>query len=287
MRNAIYVFLTIFSIGFLCSCGGSGNDMGMTTEDSLRQENTSQSEALQMKDETIDEYLTDLVEIQENLNEIKAKEKYITITASNDDTETDKADQIKKDIEFIYSLMEKNRNTISALQRRLKESNKDNANLRKLIENFEAQLVQKDEEIIMLREELAAKNIRISGLKNDLQNTNEALRSKEMALDRAYYAFGTKKELVENNVISKEGGFIGLGKTTVLSDDYNEKYFTQISIENTTTITLGGMEEAELITTHAKGSYEFEMDGDTYKSIKITDPKKFWEASKYLVIQVK
>lgn len=268
------------------SCGGSGNDMGTTKEDSLRSQNLLQHDQLSMKDETIQEYLTDLVEIQDNLNEIKAKEDYISITADAEN-EADRAEKIKNDIEFIYSLMEKNRATINSLKRRLKDSKSENATLSKLIENFQIQLEEKDQQIISLREELASKNIRITGLKMDLQSTNEALRSKEMALDRAYYAFGTKKELLENNVITKEGGFIGLGKTTKLSDDYNEKYFTQISIENTTKITLGGMEEAEMITTHDKSSYEFEMDGEQYKSIIIKDSKKFWEASKYLVIQVK
>ena len=44
------------------------------------------------------------------------------------------------------------------------------------------------------------------------------------------------KELKENNVITKEGGIIGLGKTTKLSSDFNKEYFTKINIEKTTSI---------------------------------------------------
>ena len=63
--------------------------------------------------------------------------------------------------------------------------------------------------------------------------------SKNETLNTAYYTIGTTKELKEKNVISKEGGFIGIGKSTKVTDDFNKEYFTKINIEQTTIINIG------------------------------------------------
>lgn len=105
----------------------------------------------------------------------------------------------------------------------------------------------------------------------------------EEKLNTAYFCFGTSKELRDQGVISKEGGFIGLGKTTVLSDDFNQEYFTKIDITLETKIDLM-TEDAKVVTNHPKGSYELVKNDDVVEKLKITNPKEFWSASKYLVI---
>ena len=89
---------------------------------------------------------------------------------------------------------------------------------------------------------------------------------------------------LEKNVISKEGGFIGLGKTTKVKDDFNKDYFTKINIESTTTINIGA-KRAKILSSHPHDSYKLVGEKPVEK-IEITNAEEFWSASKYLVIVI-
>jgi len=103
-------------------------------------------------------------------------------------------------------------------------------------------------------------------------------------LNTAYFAYGTKRELKDNGVITKEGGFIGIGKTSKLKNDFNDNYFEKIDITQKKEITIVGR-KPELVTSHPSSSFKLEQ-GDESSKLTISDPEKFWGASKYLVIVV-
>ena len=103
-------------------------------------------------------------------------------------------------------------------------------------------------------------------------------------MNKVYYAFGTKKELMYHNIIDKSGGFIGIGKTYQLKDDFNKEYFTMADAESLTKLELY-VKEAKVLSTHNEKSYHFEGE-DKVESLIIDNPEVFWEASKFLVIEV-
>jgi galactitol-specific phosphotransferase system IIB component len=95
---------------------------------------------------------------------------------------------------------------------------------------------------------------------------------------------GTYKQLKTKNVVEKEGGIAGLGSSEKLKSDFNQEYFTKVDITKVQNIPLH-TKKAELITAHPIGSYEFEKnDKKVITNLIITDPEKFWEASKYLIV---
>mgnify|MGYP000874925023 CR=1 FL=1 len=104
-------------------------------------------------------------------------------------------------------------------------------------------------------------------------------------LNTAYYAFGTSKELIKNNVLTKEGGFIGMGKTAKMKSDFNKAYFTKVDASVFTEIVLSA-KKAKLVTTHPAGSYKIEGAEGKAEKLVITNAEDFWSASKYLVIVV-
>jgi len=105
-------------------------------------------------------------------------------------------------------------------------------------------------------------------------------------INSAWYAFGTKKELLENKIIDKTGGFLGIGKSTKMKADFDNSYFTKVDVSQTKSIDLF-VKKAKLITTHPTDSYQivYGQNGGVDK-IEIINPDKFWSASKYLVIEV-
>ena len=119
----------------------------------------------------------------------------------------------------------------------------------------------------------------------EVEETKEELKQTNDKLNTAFYAFGTSKELLDKKVITKEGGFIGMGKAEKLRNDFNVDYFTQIDITKIKSLDLKA-KRAKLITTHPTGSFSFEMKGKVFDKLIITDSEKFWSASKYLVVLI-
>ena len=103
-------------------------------------------------------------------------------------------------------------------------------------------------------------------------------------MNTAFYAFGTKKELAEKNVIEKEGGVLGIGKTIKMKKDFNRDYFMKIDIREFNQLPLN-TKKAKIVTTHPAGSYHL-TGTKTVESLIIDNPEDFWKASKYLLIVV-
>ena len=85
--------------------------------------------------------------------------------------------------------------------------------------------------------------------------------------------------------MTKEGGFLGLGKQEALKDGFNTEYFSIIDKTKTKSFLIYS-KKAELVTNHPKGSYKFIGDDKRIDSLVITDPDSFWKASKYMVVLV-
>lgn len=277
---AATLILTIGSLSFT-SCGGDKEKEVNPLADSLQSVNGDLNGKLSEKEAAMQEFITSFNEIQENLNAIKEKEKIVSNASSQGDVKS-KQDQIKEDIQAIYDLMSKNKNRIGSLTKKLKNSNLKLEGLEKMIENLQNSINLKDEEIADLKTKMEGLNIELSNLTTNYQEVESEVAAKTEEINTAYYAIGTSKELKEKNVISKEGGFIGLGKTTKVKSDFNKEYFTKVNIEQTTSINVGA-KKAKIITTHPTGSYKI-IGEKPVEKIEITNAKDFWSASKYLVI---
>ncbi len=269
------------------------------TKKELKQENDSLLVESAEKDKAMNELLTSLVEIDDNLQAIKEKEHLISVNmATPEGNSQSTKERINNDIQDIYDLMLANKQKIADLEYKIKKSGGENKNLSNLVSNLNRQLKDKSTEIIELREQLSSKNIEIASLNFTVEgmgqvldsirsvnaNTNAILDSATIELNTAYYAFGTKKELREHNVISNEGLPL-FGKTKVLSKDFNEDYFTKIDIRVVDSIPLF-RPKFKVLTNHPEGSYEIITGEEDTKSIKIIDAKEFWSISNFLVVQV-
>ena len=275
-------FVIIILTNFLVSnCGKGSDDSENSIKDSVENVSGNLNGKLNEKDAAIQELVSSFNEIQENLNAIKEKEKIISKVTSDGDVKS-KEDQIKEDIQSIYDLMAKNKDRIGSLSKKLKNSKLKIEGLEKMIENMQATLNLKDSEIEELKTKIEGLNVELSNLTTNYKAVENESNQKTEIINTAFYAIGTSKELKENNVITKEGGIIGLGKTTKLSSDFNKEYFTKINIEKTTSINLGA-KKIKMLTTHPSISYKL-IGEKPIEKLEITNTKEFWSASKYLVI---
>lgn len=282
-------FVWILAITALLSgCNNQQKEVDSLTakSDSLAAVNIQQGESIMG-------FVASFNDIQETLDSIKKMEKIITLNAGQPgvELEQDAKDRINQDIYAIHSMLRRNREMVATLKARLKKSNGKIDELEKMIDFMNRQIEEKDGEIVQLKDQLAKMNIKVeelSGKVEDLATESQAkskvIEDKTNELNTAYYAIGSKKELTDNKVITREGGFIGIGKTSSLAKNFNTDYFTRIDIRNVKFIPLN-VKKIKVITTHPAGSFNItgEKKADT---LFITDPNKFWSASKYLVIQV-
>lgn len=242
--------------------------------------------------ETINQYLSDFNDIQTNLDRIKEAEKLITVNVNNAENPTSAKDRINQDMQLIYDLLQQNKNTINDLRRKLKKSNSKLVELEKMLSNLEQQLTAKNAEIEELKAKLEQMNIKVEILTANVDSLNkenakkqDIIAQKNEELNTAYYVIGSKKELVENKIITKEGGFVGIGKIEKLRDDFNKDYFTKIDITTINEIPINAS-KAKVITSHPANSYKLNVVGKNVEKLVILDKKTFWSVSKYLVILV-
>ena len=186
--------------------------------------------------------------------------------------------------------MQQNRELINKLKTQLRESSLNGEQLKKTIENLVAQMEEKDKQLQQLRAELDAKDIHITELDEKIANLNtnvnqltsdnasksETISQQDKQLNTAWFVFGTKKELKEQQILVKD---------KVLQGNFNKNYFTKVDIRVDKEIKLYSR-SAKMLTSHPASSYTLQRDANKQYVLRITNPQQFWSTSKYLVVLV-
>jgi hypothetical protein len=283
-----YFILLFIATTFLVSCNNAELEKLKSQNDSLM--SVTNTDEIQIQD-----FLKGFNEIQENLNSIKDKEEIITVKTSDGELDANAKDQINEDILTIYELMLENKETIQTLKTKLASASYKNTELQKTIDLFTASITEKDKEITILKDQLATLNIDIENLNSQIadlnsnvdtlkeisENQSNVIDEQDVKLHTVYYVYGTKTELKEHNILSKEGAF----KPLKIDDNFDKTYFTKIDDREVLKINLNA-KTATILSTHPASSYKFIEKDKKVQSIEITDYATFWEKSKFLVIVV-
>jgi predicted nucleic acid-binding Zn-ribbon protein len=282
-----------FLIGAFCVAlvGCNTHEKELAT---LNRDRDSLMSLINMRDSSINEFVTSYNEIEKNLQDVAQKQNVIAMNVDKKSGELKQSskDRINSEIHAINELMDQNRKQISELNRKLKNSNVKVAGFEKMIASLNEQITQKDNELTELNTKLASLNTQVAQLQTSVdtlgsitQRQGETINEQTASLHSAYYVVGKSKELQDSKVIDKTGGLLGIGKTSKLSNRFDNSKFTKIDYTQTTTIPVNS--DAKIVTTHPSDSYELDKDAKNKNKIidlRITNPEKFWSASKYLVV---
>lgn len=257
----------------------------------------SRSDSLELvvsaKDSLINAVFADINAISENLALIKSRENLITVAGEAEGGRRP-VEEISNDIKAIDRLLRENRSKIESLQRSaalLRKANLRIDGLEKMIADMNRQLAEKKTEVEQLRESLVRMSDEVKSLTEEV-----AVRSAEVEnlsgekvelqnqLNTVYYIVGAEKELRDAQIINKQG-FIG--RTLTVGRNSNFDSFTMADSRLLTEIPVG-QKKATLVTSHPEGSYEQVTDSNKIvEKLLITDPVRFWESSKILIISYK
>ena len=219
----------------------------------------SRSDSLELvvsaKDSLINAVFADINAISENLALIKSRENLITVAGESEGGRRP-VEEIDNDIKAIDRLLRENRAKIESLQRsaaQLRKANLRIDGLEKMIADMNRQLAEKKAEVEQLRESLVRMGDEVKSLTEEV-----AVRSAE----------------VEN--LS--------GEKVELQNQLNTVYYI-VGAEKEFPV---GQKKATLVTSHPEGSYELVTDANkVVEKLIITDPVRFWESSKILIISCK
>lgn len=245
------------------------------------------------KDSLINAVFEDLNSISENLALIKTRENLISVAGETEGGRRPVA-EINNDIAAIDRLLQDNKRKIASLQRaaaQLRKANLRIDGLEKMIADINAQLAEKKSEIAELRESLTRMGAEVENLTEEVavqssraENLTTEKLELENQLNTVYYIVGPEKELREAQIIDKQG-FIG--RTLTVNKTGNLESFTKADSRLLSEIPVG-RKKVSVVTAQPADSYELVTDADKIvEKLLITDPVRFWEASKVLIISYK
>lgn len=257
----------------------------------------SRSDSLELvvsaKDSLINAVFADINAISENLALIKSRENLITVAGESEGGRRP-VEEIDNDIKAIDRLLRENRAKIESLQRsaaQLRKANLRIDGLEKMIADMNRQLAEKKAEVEQLRESLVRMGDEVKSLTEEV-----AVRSAEVEnlsgekvelqnqLNTVYYIVGAEKELRDAQIINKQ---VFIGRTLTVGRNSNFDSFTMADSRLLSEVPVG-QKKATLVTSHPEGSYELVTDANkVVEKLIITDPVRFWESSKILIISCK
>lgn len=278
--------LAVASVLAACQSGPSEAELAAKAEsERLRNE-------LQARDSLIGEMTLSFDDIEKNIMLMDEREKVLGENAEGE-LNMDKRKKMVRDLQLMNGLMQESRDRIADLNKRLDKSKIEASGLRKKLKSLDMMLASRDSSIASMKDELLARDFKIEQVNDQLTAIELEIAKREAIIEQqtnqintAYYAIGTAKELEERGLVTKTGGFIGIGQQSTLSADATATQFKALDVRETKRVNLEG-KKANLVTEHPRDSYSIVEEGDHLAYLEIKDPDAFWRLSKYMVVEVK
>lgn len=287
MKRSLLV-LGIFAIATLVGCNNKA-------EQKAREQKLQDSFASLMmaKDSEMEKLFQELNEVDAALTEITSTYAGVSKAANTTgEISKDTKANINSKIAEIKDILEQNKRKVANVSSQLKKTKNQNTQLQSFVTNLESRIKEQEEQIQALNKELAAKNQEIQTLNKNLSEQKNINKQKDAQILKiedekftAYFAVGTKTELLAKNLIDRKGGFLWIGRSSVVANNANFENLTKIDIRNTQEIPLTGA-KVKLVSPHPTDSYSLEGDPKKPTSIRITNPEQFWKSTRCMVIMV-
>ncbi len=275
MKKYLISVLVLFT---LSACNQSNLQLTYDERDSL-------VSLMNQHDSSLNDFIIAYHKIEQNLDSVSVNQIIINMksTYERDSIRPSEAG-IRTEVSAINMLMHESRRLIAELSEKFNNTNSQSIELNSLITLLKKQVIKKDNELVQLNLKIAALNLKAALLKTSVDNLFQTIELQNTTLHKAYYVIGSTKELESANIIDRSGGLLGIGRTTTLNGNLDESKFIRVDYTQMGAIPVDS-KSIKIITPHPENS--FSLDRDKYniiRSIEITDPEKFWSASKYLVV---
>lgn len=240
--------------------------------------------------------LADINDITVGMQSLRDAEHLLTLEAEKENKSGSKSKQqlarLKNDVQAITEAIAGYKSQIAGLEGKNK---RQSAEFKKLIASLNAELEVRSEKITEITGQLAAKNkelaVKVQEVEHLTQNVDSldkktksqkmTIAEQDQAIHMANYLIGSRKQLKDAEVISRQGIFC----PPIVSSQAQKVDFVNIDIRETKSIQTNS-KKAKLLSVHPVDSYTLEAGEDGNMILKINDENAFWKQTKYLVIMV-
>lgn len=271
----------------------------------LYHQNETLSTTIEVRDSLVNEMTNTFDEIEQNLTFVRNKREQM-ISVPQEGGQNSK-EILVADIKLMNNMLEESSKKIDELDQKLKTSGvqiksfknkialltknideQDNIiqQLKSELEKRDYRISEMDRTIVQLKGDIAVKDDSIQSKSQVIAEKSKTITEKENQLNKAYFVAGTVNQLVQNGVIDKEGGILGIGKNKTISDNLNEDYFTQVDIRNANHLPIN-KKKARLISEHPGNSYRLVEENDKIAYLEIENPREFWKLTKYAIVETR
>jgi len=239
----------------------------------------------------MEEILSLLNEVEDNFTAIKSAENYLSVQSSTPgELVPTTKEKIRTDMKLVTETLESNRKKIADLDKKLKNSSLQSAQLQQTVNKLRLELEEKTKALVALNEELEKRDQQIAELSASVTNLSkdvqdlkmqsneqqQTINRQQQEITKVYYCFGTSSELKKQNILVNNQ----------LGSNFNREYFISVDDFNKLQAIPLKAKSGKLISKHPDGSYRFDKDANNQAELRILDPANFWSLTKYLVILV-
>lgn len=290
MKQINKFLIIALSLVLIVSCGKKR----IEEENShLREINKQLINESEEREADLNDFIESMAMIMDNLNEIKLRQDLISEeTRTDDHLGQDVRMQIQEDFKVIGELMEDNRQRLIQLNQQLRNSRIRVTEFEQMVASLTSDVEERNTEISVLRDEmkdLSNSNQQLTATVDSLEEERienlNVIEQKTEQLNTAYFVYGTRRELQDQEIIDKKGGLLGIGRTFLVNSNINKDNFTRLNIADVDKVQLPGSSPS-LISIHPEDSYFVETDQEEGVLLVIENPERFWSTTRYLVVRV-
>lgn len=267
----------------------------------------AESRAAEAQKDTLLTEVLETTQFVSDLNSELAKARSVAITNDAEERGAPGAQQDREErkaalvrIQQVITRLNESEAKLTVTETRAKNSRIRNARLlaqistyKKTIEDLKTAAEQQRAETEAIIADQRSQIALLAGQVDTLGKERTTLRGSVATLinykNTVYYAIGTKEELLQNGVVTREGSkFLVFGGTRLEpARDLNRSAFTAIDKTQTLSIALPRTDKKYRIVSRQSPSF---LTGDVTKKgevkgvVEIVSPEEFWAPSKYLIL---
>jgi hypothetical protein len=283
------MFFIVLSIALV------GCDNGRQTE--LESQNKDLQNQLASKDKYIQDVTATIGEISNQLESVwSAEKKVLRQTTTHEGgkllSEAQLKEHILARISDINATLASNRKRIVSLQHRLNAAKTQYTGIQSMVDDLKKNLEDRERSIADLTQRVQNLQVEVNDKvqiiatrDETIQDQAKQLEDDTTALQTVYYVVGTRSDLKDKGIITREGGFPwGLfGATTILADSYDPEYFQTVDKTKQTEIEIPGKVD-EIVPKRSEGSYTKKELDNGHTVIEIKKPENFWRENHLVII---
>lgn len=239
-----------------------------------------------------------LDDVQKNLEELRTKELQVLRSSiqviGEGKPAASKRDALLAEIETIRKSIRENLDKLARLERQKKETEKKlgiaeqrATTLERLVGELRASLEEKETTIAELEVKVKALAEETEELRGTVKEKEEQIVATEAEANKAFVLIATKDALKKAGLVEKKGSVLGLGGGWKPTGKFDAELFRTIDIREESEFAVGApAKKARVLSSHPLDAYSMEADGENGARLKVLDPGRFWQGSRYLVVMM-